>query len=67
MYNDLYYDFKRENGLTDTEIIDKNVSLRGVQKCLTVEENLQLMWNVGFRKTDIFLKYNNFVGIIAIK
>jgi len=25
------------------------------------------MWNVGFRKTDIFLKYNNFVGIIAIK
>lgn len=67
MYNDLYYDFKRENGLTDTEIIDKNVSLRGVQKCLTVEENLQLMWNVGFRKTDVFLKYNNFVGIIAIK
>jgi tRNA (cmo5U34)-methyltransferase len=67
MYNDLYYDFKRENDLTDTEILDKNVSLRGVQKCLTVEENLQLMWNVGFRKTDIFLKYNNFVGIIAIK
>ena len=67
MYNDLYYDFKRENGLTDTEIIDKNVSLRGVQKCLTVEENIQLMKNVGFKNLDIFLKYNNFVGIIALK
>lgn len=67
MYNDLYYDFKRENNLTDTEILDKNVSLRGVQKCLTVEENIQLMKNVGFKNIDIFLKYNNFVGIIAIK
>lgn len=67
MYNDLYYDFKRENDLTDTEILDKNVSLRGVQKCLTVEENIQLMKNVGFKNIDIFLKYNNFVGIIAIK
>lgn len=67
IYNDLYYDFKRENELTDTEIIEKNVSLRGVQKCLTVEENMQLMRNVGFKNIDIFLKYNNFVGIIAIK
>ena len=67
MYNDLYYDFKRENGLTDTEILDKNVSLRGVQKCLTLEENMQLMKNVGFKDMDIFLKYNNFVGVIAIK
>ena len=67
MYNDLYYDFKRENGLTDTEIIDKNVSLRGVQKCLTVEENIQLLKEVGFNKIDIFYKIFNFVGIIAIK
>lgn len=67
MYNDLYYDFKRDNNLTDKEILDKNVSLRGVQKCLTVEENIQLMKNVGFKNIDIFLKYNNFVGIIALK
>ena len=67
MYNDLYYDFKRDNNLTDKEVLDKNVSLRGVQKCLTVEENIQLMKNVGFKNIDIFLKYNNFVGIIALK
>jgi tRNA (cmo5U34)-methyltransferase len=67
MYNDLYYDFKRDNNLTDKEILDKNASLRGVQKCLTVEENIQLMKNVGFKNIDIFLKYNNFVGIIALK
>ena len=53
--------------MTDTEIIDKNVSLRGVQKCLTVEENIQLLKEVGFNKIDIFYKNFNFVGIVAIK
>lgn len=67
MYNDLYYDFKRQQGLTDKEIIDKNVSLRGIMKPMTMEENLTLLKEVGFKKTDIFFKYNNFVGIMAIK
>ena len=67
MYNDLYYDFKRDNGLTDKEILDKNASLRGVQKCLTLDENIQIFKNAGFKDIDIFLKYNNFVGIIALK
>ena len=67
MYNDLYYDFKRDNGLSDKEILDKNASLRGVQKCLTLEENIQIFKNAGFKDIDIFLKYNNFVGIIALK
>lgn len=67
IYNDLYYDFKRQQGLTDKEIIDKNVSLRGIMKPMTMEENLTLLKEVGFKKTDIFFKYNNFVGIMAIK
>lgn len=67
IYNDLYYDFKRQQGLTDKEIIDKNVSLRGIMKPMTMEENLTLLKEAGFKKTDIFFKYNNFVGIMAIK
>ena len=67
MYNDLYYDFKIKNDLTHKDVIDKNVSLRGVQKALTLDENLEIIRNAGFKNIDIFMKYNNFVGIIAIK
>ena len=66
IYNDLYYDFKREN-LVDKEILDKNQSLRGVMKPITVEDNLSLIKEAGFSKVDIFSKYLNFTGFIAIK
>ena len=66
IYNDLYYDFKREN-LVDTEILDKNQSLRGVMKPLSVDDNISMIKEVGFSKIDIFTKYLNFTGFIAIK
>ena len=64
--NDLYYDFKRNN-LDDNDILDKNQSLRGIMKPLTLSENIENLRNVGFEKIDVFMKYNNFVGIMAIK
>lgn len=66
IYNDIYYDFKRDN-LTDEDVLDKNVSLRGVMKPLTLQDNIQILKNVGFNKIDVFMKYNNFVGLLAIK
>lgn len=66
IYNDIYYDFKR-NSLTDQDILDKNVSLRGRMKPITLEENVKILNLAGFEKMDIFMKYNNFVGILAIK
>ena len=66
IYSDLYYDFKRENFST-REILDKNQSLRGVMKPITTNENIEMLKSVGFKKVDIFMKINNFVGILAIK
>lgn len=66
IYSDLYYDFKRENFST-REILDKNQSLRGVMKPITMNENIEMLKSVGFKKVDIFMKINNFVGILAIK
>lgn len=66
MYNDMYYDFKRNN-FNDTDILDKNISLRGIMKPLTLNENINILKEVGFLEYEIFLKYNNFVGIMAIK
>lgn len=67
IYNDLYYDFKLNNGLTEKDIIDKNKSLRGIQRCLSSKEVLDLLESVGFKVVDVFLKYNNFIGVMAIK
>ena len=60
------YDFKRKN-LTDSEILDKNTSIRGIMKPLTLKENIDILEHIGFKKIDIFFKKMNFVGIIAIK
>ena len=66
IYNDIYYDFKREK-IKDTDILDKNISLRGIMKPITLYDNINDLRNIGFNKVDVFLKYHNFVGIIAIK
>lgn len=66
IYNDIYYDFKMLN-FTPKEILEKNGSLRGVMKPLTSKQNINMLRKAGFKKIDIFFKFNNFVGIIAIK
>ena len=66
IYNDLYYDFKRNN-LVDSEILDKNQSLRGVMKPISINENISNLKEAGFKKIDIFMKCLNFTGFIAVK
>ena len=65
-YNDLYYDFKRNQDLSDKDILDKNISLRGIMKTLRLDESINILKDIGF-KVDINVKYNNFVSIVAIK
>ncbi|EPB8177075.1 methyltransferase (plasmid) [Clostridium perfringens] len=67
IYNDLYYDFKLRKGLNSHEILQKNRSLRGIQKTMSLDENLNIIKKAGFNTIDIFMKYNNFIGILAIK
>lgn len=65
-YNDLYYDFKISKGLTPDDILKKNQSLRGIMKPLTLEENIKILTDIGF-KVDVNVKFNNFVSMIAVK
>jgi tRNA (cmo5U34)-methyltransferase len=66
IYNDLYYDFKQDTKLSDSDILNKNKSLRGVMKSIKLSESLKILNDIGF-KTDINVKYNNFVSIVAVK
>lgn len=45
----------------------KSRAIRGVLQPYTVDENIQMLQEAGFRDIDTFFKWNNFVGFIAIK
>ena len=67
MWTELYWDFKRRQGFTPEQILEKANSIRGVMKPLTIEENLDILWQTGYRRVDIFFKWYNWAGILAIK
>lgn len=67
MFIELYHDFKVSNGLTEQEVFAKSRAIRGVMSPNTVQENIDMLTDVGFKDVDIFFKWCNFVGFIAIK
>lgn len=67
IYIELYHELKLKNGLSPEHVFDKARAIRGVMKPYTVQENMELLNNAGFKDIDIFFKWNNFVGFIAVK
>ncbi|HET7401168.1 MAG TPA: carboxy-S-adenosyl-L-methionine synthase CmoA [Usitatibacter sp.] len=62
-----YYDFKRRNGYSDLEIAQKREALENVLIPYKLLENRELLKAVGFRYVDVFFKWYNFCGIVAVK
>jgi tRNA (cmo5U34)-methyltransferase len=62
-----YYDFKRRNGYAEIEIAQKREALENVLIPYRLEENRELLKAVGFRNPEIFFKWYNFCGILAVK
>ncbi len=54
MFTEIYYDFKVDNKLSHSHIINKARSLRGVMKPSTEEENIRMLKSVGFKKVEVF-------------
>lgn len=67
MFMDLYHDFKINNGLDEKQVFEKAKSIRGVLRPKTLLENLDMIKKAGFENVDVFFKWNNFAGIIAVK
>lgn len=67
MFIDYYYDYKRRNHYSDMEISQKREALENVLIPYRLSENLDLLKSAGFSQIEIFFKWYNFVGIIAIK
>ena len=62
-----YYEFKKRNGYNETEISKKRESLENVLVPYKLSENEELLKSSGFRFTEVFFKWYNFAGLIAIK
>lgn len=67
IWTDLYHELKLKNGLSEKHVFDKARAIRGVMKPFTVDENIEMLEIAGFKDIDIFFKWNNFVGFVAIK
>lgn len=67
LFIDHYYDFKRRNGYSSIEISKKREALENVLIPYRLEENIQLLKEVGFRSTEVFFRWYNFCGIVAVK
>jgi tRNA (cmo5U34)-methyltransferase len=62
-----YYDLKRRNGYSETEIAQKREALENVLIPYKLFENRELLLETGFRSVDVFFKWYNFCGIVAVK
>lgn len=67
IFNQLHFDYKSTMGFTESEIISKANSIRGVLRPLTKDENISLLESAGFSKVETFFQYGNFAGFLAIK
>jgi len=62
-----YYDFKRVNGYSDTEINRKKEALENVLIPDTPEEHFRRLGRCGFKTCDIWHQLFNFISIVAEK
>ncbi len=67
LFIEKYYEFKRRNGYSETEIAHKREALENVLIPYRMEENFDLLKLAGFRDMEVFFRWYNFCGMIAIK
>lgn len=62
-----YYDLKKQNGYSELEIAQKREALENILIPYKLLENRELLLKEGFRYCDIFFKWYNFCGMVAVK
>jgi tRNA (cmo5U34)-methyltransferase len=62
-----YYELKKKNGYTELEIAQKREALENVLIPYQLHENEELLQRAGFRSVEVFFKWYNFCGLLALK
>lgn len=66
-YTQYYHAMKRKNGYNDQEIINKDLALQSVLVSKPVSYYMNHLHALGCQTVDVFFKWYNFVGILAVK
>jgi len=64
---DIYYDYKKSQGYSETEIMRKREALENVLIPYTIEENRTMMREAGFDTFDTIFQWGNFATMVAAK
>jgi tRNA (cmo5U34)-methyltransferase len=67
LFINYYYDMKRRNGYSDLEISQKREALENVLIPYHLDENRELLLRAGYSKFQLFFRWYNFSGMIAVK
>jgi len=62
-----YYELKKRNGYSELEIAQKREALENVLIPYQLHENEELLQRAGFRSVEVFFKWYNFCGLLALK
>ncbi|HXJ55487.1 MAG TPA: carboxy-S-adenosyl-L-methionine synthase CmoA [Verrucomicrobiae bacterium] len=62
-----YYEMKKRHGYSEMEIAKKREALENVLIPYKLMENREMLLRAGFRYCDVFFKWYNFCGIVALK
>ena len=62
-----YYDFKKEQGYSEFEIVQKREALENVLVPYSEDENIKMAKNCGFSHCEVVFRWANFATFIAIK
>jgi len=62
-----YYDFKKEQGYSEYEIMQKREALENVLVPYSEDENIKMALNNGFKHCEVIFRWANFVTFIAVK
>ena len=67
LFIERYYDVKRRKGYSELEISQKREALENVLIPYQLQENRELLLQAGFPEVDVFFKWYNFCGFVAVK
>jgi tRNA (cmo5U34)-methyltransferase len=67
LFIDHYYAMKRRNGYSELEIAQKREALENVLIPYRLEENQELLLGAGYTRFQVFFRWYNFGGMIAVK
>jgi tRNA (cmo5U34)-methyltransferase len=62
-----HHDFKKDQGYSALEIARKRDALENVLIPYRLDENIELLARNGFSEVEVFFRWYNFAGIVAVK